>query len=1351
MARRGSPRSYVCRRPSLSVQSLEARVTPSFSLRVPMSPEDVRQAAETRAQMYTPLAELPASRTGAAADLDLGGFTPLRINLNDLAAHLADAPAEFAPAPAKILAIPRPDGTFDQFNVWEVEMMEPALAAKFPTIRTWRGQGIDDPTAVLAADLTPLGFHAQVLGPNGRWYVDPYYHLETDVYAAYYPRDLANRHAAGWTESLLAPEREHEHPEEAPAIAGRSNNGQTLRTYRTAVAATGEYTAFFGGTVANGQAAIVTAVNRVSGIFETELAIRLILVGNNSSLVYTNAATDPYSNSNGGAMLSQNQTTVDNVIGSANYDLGHVFSTGGGGVAYLGVVGLNGWKAGGVTGSSAPVGDAFYVDYVIHEMGHQFDANHTFNGTNGSAGGNVNASTAYEPGSGSTIMAYAGICGADDLQSNSDPYFHAASLNEISDYIFSGAGIGNTQTATGNNIPTASAGADYTIPARTPFALTGVGTDGDPGDVLTYNWEQYDLGPAQALSATDNGSSPLFRSFNATTSPTRNFPRLPLILSNGTDTDEELPLLNQTMTFRLTVRDNRTTGAWNRDDMNVIVRDTGAPFAITSHNSGASLLGASTQTITWNVAGTNIAPINAALVNILLSTDGGQTFPTVLASSVANDGTEAVTIPNLAASQVRIKVQPVNNIFFDINNANLSIVAVPRITGVSSTAANGTYRASDTIPIQLTYNAVVNVTGTPTLALNSGGTATYASGSGSTTLTFSYTVSPGHNSADLDYTSAAALALNGGTIKATNGNNADLALPAPGAAGSLGANNDIVIDTSTSPRVLGVSSPLGPGTYGEGTVIPIEVTFSRAVVVAGTPQLALNTGVVVDYAGGTGTTVLTFNYTIGANDSSADLDYTGTTALSPNGGSLTDLASGSPADITLPAPGAAGSLGANEDLVIGIPRISLSSTTYGGAEGDTVSVTVNRVAGFAGAVSVPFTVTGGTATAADFTVLSPPNALTWADGENTPKTILIQLPDDPVSEGRETVNITLEDPAGPAEIGVGMGVLTITQSDGRAPGWYADTTDGDLAVIRVSPRIGAGTVLVYFTDDLAPISMIETVGTDPAKTVVSVIVRPARAFPTDGTLAVGEVIGPGVKSLSLTRSPLTGAGINLSGPVQSLRLDSLVNGADVLLPADPLPTKTTRIWMRNGVGNDSDVLVTAPLVGFNVGSFGNGRVEAPSIGSMVVRGAFGGDVRVSGLGVLPGRPALRSLRVVGTVDGSQIDVTGRVGSVTVGSFKNSYLYAGYTGNKSGGGTFDPIGYIGSFRTTAATGSFENSSVIGTSIGTVTLKNVVVDNADDKFGVYADLGIKRVAVTVPAILAINPTSPTVEDDFEVKVI
>lgn len=584
--------------------------------------------------------------------------------------QLIEAPLESAVTASgteAVISLPMPDGSFARFLLVESPVMEPELAAKFPEIRTYVGQGVDDPSATIRADLTPHGFHAQVLSPRGAVYIDPYWIGASDYHISYYKSDLQRKDRF---ECLTPPDVGLDAEELQSVIAGGGWDGD-LRTYRLACATTGEYTTFHGGTVALGLAAVVTAVNRVTGIYETEVGARLVLVANNNLLIYTNSATDPYTNSDGIAMLSQNQTAVNNVIGSANYDIGHVFSTGGGGVASLRAV-CRSFKAQGVTGLPSPIGDPFYVDYVAHEMGHQFGGNHTFNGTRGSCAGNRNASTAYEPGSGSTIMPYSGICGLDNLQTNSDPYFHFASLDEIRAYITTSNG--NTcpvRTPTGNSAPTVDAGLNYTIPAQTPFELTASGFDPD-GDPLTYCWEERDLGPAAQLNAADDGQIPLFRSWTPTADPVRVIPRLSNLLNNTSSLAERLPVVSRIMDFRVTARDNvGGAGAFVEDDMQIVVTSAAGPFLVTAPNSPGILTAATT--VTWNVANTDLAPVSAATVDIFLSVDGGFTYPHVLASATPNDGSQTVTLPDVVTSTARIKVRGTNNIFFDVSNANFSI------------------------------------------------------------------------------------------------------------------------------------------------------------------------------------------------------------------------------------------------------------------------------------------------------------------------------------------------------------------------------------------------------------------------------------------------------------------------------------------------------------------------------------------------------------------------------------------------------------------------------------------------------------------------------------------------------
>ncbi len=597
-----------------------------------------------------------------------------------------------------IISVPTPDGTFESFNVYATSIMAPELAAKFPEIRTYAGQGIDNPASTVFFDLTPQGFHAQVRSPEGTYYVDPYSNLSREFYAVY-AKGTSNVdtgfHELEADLNQLRGDGVSDGGGSTDSGSIQSRSGTHLRTYRLAVAATGEYTVFHGGTVATGQAAIVTAVNRLAGIYQTELSISFQLVANNDRLVFTDPATDGYTNNNGGAMLAENQAKVDTIIGNANYDMGHVFSTGGGGVARLASVGVNGIKAQGVTGLPTPIGDVFYVDFVAHEMGHQFGGNHSFNGVAGNCPAR-NGSTAYEPGSGSTIQAYAGICASDDLQPNSDPYFHSVSLDEMVRHVDVTIPNVGTRVATGNSIPVISAGLDFVIPARTPFVLTAVGSDADPGDQLTYDWQQRDLGPARSVNLGDDGVGPLFRVWTPTASPSRTFPRLSDLVNNVVVIGERLPTTTRPLNFRVVARDNRAAaGAFDDDNMRISVIDTGTPFAVVTPNTNVSWEGLTFQNIEWDVAGTSGNGINALSVDISISTDGGLTYPTVLASRVANNGSASVRVPNTPTSTARVRVQGSNNIFFDISNTDFTITPATRSIDISL-GTNVTYVENST-------------------------------------------------------------------------------------------------------------------------------------------------------------------------------------------------------------------------------------------------------------------------------------------------------------------------------------------------------------------------------------------------------------------------------------------------------------------------------------------------------------------------------------------------------------------------------------------------------------------------------------------------------------------------------
>jgi hypothetical protein len=622
-------------------------------------------------------------------------YRTVRLNLQKLADLLSNAPLEII-TPLKhstsVIELPTPDGKISSFYFVESPVMEDELHSAFPEIRTYVGIGIDDEYAWVRFDFTPHGFHAMVRSVNGSYFIDPHNQGDIENYISYFVADYIKedfeRTCEVIIEGNILDEMNFllEGGIETPA-------GPQLRTYRLACAATGEYTQFHGGTVALGLAAVVTAVNRVTGVYETELAIRMVLVANNNLIIYTDPNTDPYSNFNGGTMLGQNISNLSSVIGNANFDIGHVFSTGGGGVAYLGVV-CTANKAGGVTGLPQPIGDPFYIDYVAHEMGHQFGAHHTFNGSAGScSGSNRNPATAYEPGSGSTIMAYAGICSPQNLQNFSDPHFHVASFDQIVAYTNFGSGSGcPVVTNTGNNAPVVTVPAGgFVIPINTPFALTGSAVDPD-NDPLTYSWEEWDLGPAGHPNSP-SGDAPIFRVFNPVSTPTRTFPRIQNLLNNTQTIGEILPSYSRNLRFRLVARDNRPAGGGvDYAQINFTVSNAAGPFLVTYPNTNVIIPGLSPVTVTWNVANTNASPVNVSNVNILLSVDGGNTYAYTLASNTPNDGTEVVILPDNETNTARIKVEAVGNVFFDISNVNFTIdeaIPVELISFIAEESLNG--------------------------------------------------------------------------------------------------------------------------------------------------------------------------------------------------------------------------------------------------------------------------------------------------------------------------------------------------------------------------------------------------------------------------------------------------------------------------------------------------------------------------------------------------------------------------------------------------------------------------------------------------------------------------------------
>ena len=617
-----------------------------------------------------------------------------QLNLNLLKSKLVNAPVrgQFTGQSNLIISFPTAYGKLEQFRVMESPIMHPDLAAKYPMIKTYAAQGVDDPTSTMRFSITQFGLHTMVLsGLHSANYIDPYT-TTSNVYMVYDKKSLganSQNFECLTNEDVKLPSLTND-----VAKSVLNTDDQKLRKYRLAQSCNAEYGNIFAVNVgtekADIQAQMVITINRVNGVYERDLSITMEFVPNNDLIIYYGStATDPWSNE----WNTKTAQTIDAAIGVANYDIGHNFNTTGGGNAGCIACVCQSTsqtathKGRGYTGSTNPTGDPFDIDYVAHEMGHQYGGYHVMNTCSRSGSG----STEVEPASGSSIMGYAGIC-SSNIQAHSDDDFNYVNVRDISLNVQSGNSTCAQITNLTNNPPTANAGSDYIIPKSTAYILEGTGSDPDGNASLTYNWSQNDpaQSPGNAAPISTYAVGPLYRSIPPTISPNRWMPALATVLTNTlASTWEVTPSVARTMNFSFIVRDNDATGGQTASDlMQVTVDGTSGPFVVTSQGTATTWNSGATQTITWNVANTTAAPVSAANVNIYLSTDGGYTYPITLASNVPNNGSAIITVPAVTTTQARVMVRGAGNIFYDINNINFSIQASEFVMNYNSPAVS---------------------------------------------------------------------------------------------------------------------------------------------------------------------------------------------------------------------------------------------------------------------------------------------------------------------------------------------------------------------------------------------------------------------------------------------------------------------------------------------------------------------------------------------------------------------------------------------------------------------------------------------------------------------------------------
>lgn len=585
----------------------------------------------------------------------------------DMVPFLAKAPTKDSKK-AAIISLPSPDNKMVEFRIWDAPIMEAGLATKYPHIRTFQIQNLNDPTQHGRLSITSNGLSAYITSPHEPYFIYPD-NKTASTYAVFRKSDRI------FHEDFRC-EVAHEAFEPIEDVRERSlrRTGERLREFRLAVSTTGEYAQFHGGTVTSTIEAIVETMSEVNVPFETDFAVRFILIDRNDELINLNANTDPFENNSAGQMLGANRGFIDGVVGNSSYDIGHVFATGGAGLASLRSSCNNSRKAQGATGIFPPEGKVFAIDYVAHELGHQLGSQHSFNSCDGV---NEVSSEAYEPGSGSTIMGYAGLCGSNNVQAGSDDYFHVGSLIQINSWLDTGGATCAEATDTGNSIPTIEAGeGGFSIPIGTPFMLTAQSDDADGTESLTHCWEQYNLG-TRSDYGNPIGNAPSFRSFSPVSSPTRSFPKLNIVVAGSFNNSEVLPERSRSFDFQCTVRDNVLNGggvAW--DNISFDATDQAGPFVVTSQSeTGIVWESNKLATVEWDVANTDQAPVNCEKVNIIMSRNLGISFDIMLEENADNDGSATFVVPEEAVTNfARVMVVAADNIFYQVNRRQFRVV-----------------------------------------------------------------------------------------------------------------------------------------------------------------------------------------------------------------------------------------------------------------------------------------------------------------------------------------------------------------------------------------------------------------------------------------------------------------------------------------------------------------------------------------------------------------------------------------------------------------------------------------------------------------------------------------------------